>query len=72
MDEKLWFRRKKYGWGWTPNTWQGWTAVIVTVFGIIFGMTTDSLFTIAASAAALIVVSYVKGPKPEWRWGKTK
>ena len=23
----LWFRRKKYGWGWTPSTWQGWTVV---------------------------------------------
>ncbi|HYC83050.1 MAG TPA: hypothetical protein VEB60_00680, partial [Candidatus Paceibacterota bacterium] len=26
--QRLWFKRKLYGWGWTPVTWQGWLAVL--------------------------------------------
>lgn len=26
---KLWFKAKRYGWGWYPITWQGW---LITVF----------------------------------------
>lgn len=29
--EKLWFKRKLYGWGWTPATWQGWLVLGVYV-----------------------------------------
>ena len=29
--EKYWFKRKRYGWGWTPATWQGWLSVSVFV-----------------------------------------
>ena len=31
MDNKLWFRAKRYGWGWYPVTWQGWATVLVFV-----------------------------------------
>jgi hypothetical protein len=30
--EKLWFRAKRYGWGWTPTSWQGWL-VMFTCLG---------------------------------------
>ncbi|MBI2572291.1 hypothetical protein HYV86_00360 [Candidatus Woesearchaeota archaeon] len=30
MSQKLWFKAKTYGWGWTPVTWQGW--VIIAIF----------------------------------------
>ena len=30
-----WFKRKLYGWGWTPATWQGWFAIGVYVLLIL-------------------------------------
>lgn len=27
-NKKIWFRAKKYGWGWTPVTWQGWLVTL--------------------------------------------
>lgn len=37
-----WFKRKLYGWGWTPVTWQGWAVTLLFVGfvvwnGITFG-----------------------------------
>jgi len=26
-----WFRRKLYGWGWFPITWQGWLATLLFI-----------------------------------------
>ena len=27
LKKELWFRRKTYGWGWTPIVWKGWAVV---------------------------------------------
>lgn len=40
--KQLWFKRKTYGWGWVPVTWQGW----LLTFGyvallLLFGLTLD-------------------------------
>lgn len=32
-DKKLWFGNKRYGYGWVPNTWQGW--MLVGIYGIV-------------------------------------
>lgn len=32
MDQPAWFRKKKIGYGWTPNNWKGWA---VTFIGIV-------------------------------------
>ena len=29
--EGYWFKRKLYGWGWTPATWQGWLSTFVFI-----------------------------------------
>jgi hypothetical protein len=29
-----WFKRKRYGWGWTPTTWQGWAVVVALVAAV--------------------------------------
>ena len=34
MENKFWFKRKKYGWGWRPASYEGW-AVTLAVFGYI-------------------------------------
>ncbi|MFA5131898.1 MAG: hypothetical protein WC444_01065 [Candidatus Paceibacterota bacterium] len=82
--KKLWFKRKLYGWGWTPATWQGWLAIFVYV-ELLVGLSLivdknaparEVLFTfivpVALLTAGLIRICYVKGDKPKWQWGFSK
>ncbi len=40
--QKLWFKRKLYGWGWTPAAWQGWLVIVVYVALLVaFSLTID-------------------------------
>jgi polyferredoxin len=76
--KKFWFKRKRYGWGWYPATWQGWVVVLVWVF--IFTLILDKfsrdadlprlLISFAIITFALIFLSYKKGEKPKWQWGE--
>lgn len=80
--EHLWFKRKLYGWGWTPVTWQGWMAILVFL-GIL---ALDYFFTVAPLLVSdvppvafllrtalyvgvLVALCYKKGEKPRWQWG---
>jgi hypothetical protein len=36
MDKKLWFKRKEYGWGWTPASKEGWITMIVFTLVLAF------------------------------------
>lgn len=80
--EGYWFKRKLYGWGWTPATWQGWlvTALYIT-FIFLFAMTIDenssdkeAIFTFVLPLIILTItfisIAYKKGEKPRWQWGK--
>jgi len=81
--KKLWFAAKTYGWGWTPATWEGWL-VIAIYLSFVFrdvrridatlstGSSSPIVLTlpILIATTALIAVSYWKGEKPRWRWGK--
>lgn len=79
-----WFYTKKYGWGWTPVTWQGWLVVMIYfyVFIAVFisidsrsNSMSDTLINsvVPLSLATLIAIGvcYRTGEKPMWRWGKT-
>lgn len=81
-QQKKWFVAKRYGWGWTPSTWQGWLAVAVFMSLIIGGSlllfggepsTTGQTVLFAAwfvsCVICLVAVSYRKGEKPGWHWG---
>jgi hypothetical protein len=75
-----WFRQRIFGYGSTPNTWQGWLftlALLAIIFGIIFGfdyLNVDlatrnwvkgiALIVIAIPAVALIYAKTEGG----WRW----
>jgi hypothetical protein len=77
----FWFKRKIYGWGWTPVTWQGWLVTLGYVIAIAgFALTLDEnsppneiMFTFILPAVlltiALIRVAYRKGERPRWQWG---
>lgn len=83
-NNKLWFKAKNYGWGWTPITWQGWA---VTGLFLIYALAvsafigdsfenragaTSFTFFILLGMVPLFIICYKKGEKPEWRWGKKR
>lgn len=82
MPKRLWFRAKRYGWGWEPATWQGWvamftwTALVVGNFAVIDSRShsaTDTLLIAVPNTliitAMLVAVCYLTGEKPRWQWG---
>ena len=80
-----WFKRKWYGWGWTPVRWQGWAAVGLTVALITWnavdfgasaetGEVTDALLAwffvrTAGAIGFILAIAYWKGEPPKWMWG---
>jgi len=84
MSGPLWFRAKRYGWGWTPATWQGW-AVMAAYMAVVLGWAGyevgtgrrqpisavwPGLIVILLLTAGLILICWIKGERPRWRWGK--
>jgi len=82
-----WFKKKIFGWGWTPVKWQGFLvlgifllAVVLDVFIFLskpFPSKTDFLsffILLIILGIFLIIICYQKGEKPSWSWGfpKTK
>jgi hypothetical protein len=81
--KQYWFKRRRYGYGWIPVTWQGWSVVIGYVV-IVAGLAPAFLdapeadqarelgfylMFVAMATAGLIFISRARGPKPKWRWG---
>ena len=83
--EGLWFKRKLYGWGWTPVRWQGWATIFIyaALVARAFVMVdtrshsnSDTLIGVALPflilTAILFFICYKKGEKPKWMWGPDK
>jgi uncharacterized membrane protein len=71
-ENRLWFVQKKYGWGWTPATWQGWTALAIYVFVIWMARRLTELQFMCLTflvTAIFLVLCFKKGERPKWRWG---
>jgi hypothetical protein len=77
-EKQYWFPAKKYGYGWgPPRCWQGWLALIAYVGSVTGGIfflhpkERPGLFLgyIMALTAIFILICYLKGEKPGWRWG---
>jgi len=79
---EYWFKPKRYGYGATPVTWQGWAVTIGTVLAVVavslgLRLTAKSLWALAAlvlfdaaAVTALVIVSYRKTDGGwRWRWG---
>ena len=73
-----WFPAKRYGWGWgIPTAWQGW-AVLLVFFALLaagafwllpsLGPMPFVGYTVLLSLA-LLLVCWLKGEPPRWRWG---
>jgi len=75
--ENLWFRKKLYGWGWTPVKWQGWITILVAVLIFVFFWVDlmsgknilINIIVIIVDFLALLFICYKKGEKPSWQWG---
>jgi hypothetical protein len=77
-----WFKRRRYGYGWTPATWQGWSllaALIVLVLLPVPFIADDDgagpepwgyLFYVFVMVVLFILAAIKKGPTPHWRWGR--
>jgi uncharacterized membrane protein YhaH (DUF805 family) len=82
-QEKLWFKSKRYGWGWTPCSWQGWAIIAMYVFVILSNViylnnhefsNSDFLMQFFPGTyiltVFLIIICYKTGETPRWRWGE--
>jgi hypothetical protein len=79
-----WFKKKLYGYGWIPATWQGWLVVFIyVVLVLMFALTINNtspvrelVFTFILPVALLtftfIRIAYKKGEKLGWQWGLKK
>lgn len=80
-SQGYWFKRRIYGWGWTPARWQGWL-VLAIYLGALWYIVKDiavadmerDIFIFPTVpfifiTAILIIVCYAKGEKPKWQWG---
>jgi hypothetical protein len=79
-EKRFWFPAKRYGWGWgVPSCWQGWAVLLI--WSAVF-FTAIRLFPrphamarvsfAIAMFGLLLIICYVKGEPPGWRWGNRK
>ena len=82
--KKLLFRRKTYGWGWTPVGWEGWGIITMYLLILLFisrripepvatkTMIVQFFIPLIILTAILIFICYKTGEKPKWQWGNKK
>jgi hypothetical protein len=80
--EGYWFKRKLYGYGWTPARPAGWVTVglyIAFLLGIaLYVETTNSVVqsvdlavsAIIGATILLLLICIKKGESPRWQWGQ--
>ena len=77
MSTRYWFRAKRYGWGWTPITWQGWAVLaafvaLLAADAVVFlprKALPDYIGCVVGLTILLVAVCWLKGEPPRWRWG---
>lgn len=78
-----WFKRKIYGYGWTPATWQGWAltaAYLLFIFGLLFASTSSYavlnpeklVWPIIAATLLYVAITWRMGEPLKWQWGLRK
>ena len=76
-----WFRRKLYGWGWTPATKEGWlTTVTFLCFILLVAIRADAavltetevlwqvVLPLIIATVVFLVICYKTGESPRWQW----
>lgn len=79
--EGYWFKRKLYGWGWTPVTYEGWFVTLTVVAAIVFlgfrieesasgaEVVRELVLPTVALVLLLLLICYKTGESPKWTWG---
>lgn len=80
--KKIWFVRKRYGWGWTPATWEGWSVMLIYFILTVLLFRRANIASYSENDAQmsfllpfillttlLLVVTYWRGESPRWQWG---
>lgn len=84
QSKKYLMKRRRYGYGWIPVTWQGWTMLLLQGVLVVAAATflpakpaqpTTSelirfLIILVCAVATIVLVSVQSGPRAKWRWGK--
>lgn len=86
--ERYWFKRKLWGWGWVPATWQGWFVTVLYIVLIsLLALSREKVVSnnpdsgsnflvfglpFIVLTATFIFIAYKKGEKPKWQWGLPK
>jgi hypothetical protein len=74
-NPRPWFQPKHYGYGaGLPVSWQGWSALVLFVMGLIVACTMlHGTWRVVAISALVVTLIEVAGRKTEggwrWRWG---
>lgn len=55
--KKLWFRAKRYGWGWYPVSWQGWVVTILYAFVLALSVGRASNYALEHAPDGLSLVA---------------
>ncbi len=84
-QKKYWFKRKYYGWGWYPASWEGWTVLAFYVSILVMNafrlespslppqrVISEILPETSFLTVLLIALCYCKGETPRWQWGEKK
>ncbi len=80
--EGYWFKRKLYGYGWTPATKEGWVVTLGAIAVIVGNavrferggyadgdVVLQMLAPTFLAVAVLLYFCFTKGEKPKWQWG---
>ncbi|CAN5299367.1 hypothetical protein BH10PAT2_BH10PAT2_1970 [soil metagenome] len=81
-QQRFWFKRKCYGFGWYPATWEAWVILLFYILIVVinaFRMDSEALTATQIMSTIfpatiiltiiLIVVCYQTGESPIWQWG---
>ncbi|MDE1918014.1 MAG: hypothetical protein KGH96_18210 [Sphingomonadales bacterium] len=72
---KIWFRRRRFGWGWSPATKEGWAVLLAYLLVILACKSALSHHgpalpvAVVVATLGLIAICYARGEAPGWRWG---
>jgi len=82
-EQKYWFKAHRYGYGWSPNTWQGWVTVLLYIIALVYSFievtkqfhtTSDIMLNfflrVVIFSAILIIIAYFKGEPASWQWSR--
>lgn len=80
---RYWFKRRRFGWGWTPVTREGWLVIVAFMIALVGGAVLVGdrmeesgwwmaawLTWAAAWVIALLILTARHAPPGKWRWGR--